>query len=107
MGERSVCQKCANSALKQSDSVAKSNTQGINRILAEHWCRPFFQHTVLYIQGTKEKVQGPHILSVTASSVWSKYRIFGQEFYKNHIFHHVTAFTFSFTEFPVQPQLVI
>lgn len=55
----SVCQKCANSALKQSDSVAKSNIQEINRVLAGHWCRLFFQHTVLYIQGTKEKVQGP------------------------------------------------
>lgn len=31
----------------------------------------------LYIQGTKEEIQGPHIQSVTGSSVWSEYRIFG------------------------------
>lgn len=42
-----------------------------------------------------------------AASVRSEYRIFGYEFYENHIFHHVTAFTFSFTEFPVKTQLVV
>lgn len=58
--------KCAKSALKQSDSVANSNVQGTGRCTESSRTRdagadPY--SNILYIQGTKDKIQGPLIQS--------------------------------------------
>lgn len=72
--------QCAKSALKQSDGVANSNVQGLGRCTGLSWetaVQTLFFSNMLYVQGTKDKIEGPHVQSVTASSVWSEYRIFG------------------------------
>lgn len=57
--------KCAKSALKQSDSVANFNVQGTGRFTGssrDTAAQTLFSN-ILYIQGTKDKIQGPLIQS--------------------------------------------
>lgn len=71
--------KCAKSALKQSDSVASSNVQGTGRCtgLSRETAAQTLIPTHCIYKALRIRFKGHTSSLITASSVWSEYRIFG------------------------------